>query len=155
MGNIALTTVKNADQEKIEIKDWRGHHITTIDDEFIDKFARVVGVTATCVYMVLCRHSGVERISWPSLELIGDKLGIAKRTVLRAVSILEDHRIIKVDRPKGSHNIYHLLEKAKWRQDQRIPRTRRTPAGRKWQGEGDDTRVTWQGTKMRPMSERR
>ena len=74
MEKIRLMTEQKTDREKIEIRDWRGHHITTIDDEFIDKYARVVGLLAFGVYMILCRHSGIERSCWPSLELIADKL---------------------------------------------------------------------------------
>ncbi len=117
MGNVKLIADKKEDLKKIEIRDWRGHHITTIDDEFIDKMARLIGVYAFGVYVILCRHSGVEKSCWPSVELISDKLGMSERKVRSSVKVLELYHVIKVSRRRGSHSVYHLLEKSKWKMD--------------------------------------
>lgn len=117
MGSIKVLHEQITDRGKIEIRDERGHHFTMVDDEFIDKFARVVGVQAFCVYMVLCRHSGRDKACWPSIGLISDKLGTSERVVRRSVKVLEGYRIISVQRPRGFHNTYHLLERSKWKAD--------------------------------------
>ena len=138
--------------KKIEIKDWRGHHITTVDDDFIDKFARHVGVDASMVYIVLCRHAGVERLCWPSIELISDKLSISQRLVMRSVKLLERHKMVKVERPRGSHNTYHLLEKLKWKVD--VSYVQHSPGKKATKVERDGVKVTWEGENMRPMRDR-
>jgi replication initiation and membrane attachment protein DnaB len=113
---VKITSRKKSDSDLVEIRDSRTH-FTVVDDLFIDVYARLVGVSALGVYVILCRHAGVDRSCWPSVVLIADKLDIGLSTVKRSIRILESFRILKVDRPRGSHNVYHLLDKEKWKKE--------------------------------------
>jgi hypothetical protein len=108
MNEIKLLSEKKSDLKKMEIIDDRGH-FTMVNDVFIDSYARAVGIYASMVYIVMCRHANISRDCWPSGELISDKLGISASSVKRAISVLESFKIILVNRTRGCHNVYRLL----------------------------------------------
>lgn len=90
------------------------------DNELIDLYARHFGVHATAVYLCLCRHANNEtQECFPSINMISEKLGISKSSVVRSLFILEKYDLISVLRTKeenGSplNNVYTLTSKNKW-----------------------------------------
>ena len=114
MNKIKLLQEKKEDLKKMEIIDDRGH-FTMVNDVFIDSYARHVGVYVGMVYLVMCRHANTSRDCWPSGGLISDKLGISQSSVNRAIGVLESYKIIIVNRTRGCHNVYRLLDKSKWK----------------------------------------
>ncbi len=107
-------------EKLIEIRDQRRRQMFRIDDEYIDKYARICGVNATAVYMSLCRHVNGKQESFPSIQRIGFQHGISKPTIIKAIKELEAHGIITVKRerdPKTKRqmvNIYTLMDVASW-----------------------------------------
>jgi hypothetical protein len=114
MNEIKLLKENRVDLKKMEIRDERGH-FTMVNDAFIDDYARHVGIYAAMIYVVMCRHANISRDCWPSGDLIGDKLGISPSSVKRGISTLESYKIIIVNRTRGCHNVYRLLDKSKWK----------------------------------------
>jgi hypothetical protein len=99
----------------MEIRDAREKEFFIIDDAYFNGFAKVCGVMATAVYMGLCRHAGKDQTCFPSVELMGARLGAGKSSIMRGLRELETHKIIKVDRLQGQPNIYTLLNKKHWK----------------------------------------
>lgn len=107
--------VNTAYRGKIEIRDAREKAFFIIDDEYFNGFSRICGVQATLVYMALCRHAGKDQTCFPSVDLMSERLGVSRRSIIRGLKSLEDHRVIKVDRVRGESNIYTLTNKRVWR----------------------------------------
>ena len=103
------------DNKPFEVRDAREKEFFFVDDAYLNGYAREVGPDASMVYFTLCRHASSEQLCYPSVELISDKTGLSRSTVLRSIKILEKHFIVKVDRIKGQPNIYTLLNKRKWK----------------------------------------
>lgn len=104
------------------IRDTRNKSHYIVDDEYLNGYAKVCGIYATGVYNVLCRHADFHtQKSFPSAQLISEKLGISKRTVFNALEKLEAYNIIirdKVRSPKTGrwrHNTYTLVDKSLWK----------------------------------------
>jgi glutamine synthetase type III len=106
--------VAGRDDETFVIRDIRDKFLM-MDNAFIDSHARKCGAYATSVYLSLCRHAGQDQGCFPSVRLIGEKMGISKRQVIRALEILEYYKIIKVSRFVGEHNAYVLMDKSCWK----------------------------------------
>lgn len=108
-------------EKLIEIRDQRRRQMFRIDDEYLDKYARICGVNATAVYMSLCRHVNGKQESFPSIGRIMSQHGFGSHnTVRKAIKELEVHGIITVKRerdPKTKRqmvNIYTLMDVASW-----------------------------------------
>jgi hypothetical protein len=97
-----------------EVRDLKGGGFFQVSDEFFDGYAKGLGTACTLVYMALCRYAGGDQTCFPSVELIGDKLGISTATVSRGLKELERRKVIKVSRVKGKSNIYTLLSNKVW-----------------------------------------
>jgi hypothetical protein len=117
--DIKKRIVQKKENEKngksMEIRDAREHEWFYVDNVFIDKFARKIGIYAVSVYLSLCRHANKEQTTWPSIHLISDEIGITGRSTSKGLKSLEDHCLIRVDRVTGQSNIYTLLNKRKWK----------------------------------------
>ena len=90
-----------------------------VDYAYLNGYAKICGVSASMVYLTLCRHAGNDQKCWVSMEMIADKIAITKRTVVRSIKTLESHNIINVIREKGEdgkqkNNIYYLADKKHW-----------------------------------------
>lgn len=111
-----------------KIRDNRRKEMFRMDDEYLNGYARICGVVATCVYVSLCRHANKEQSSWPSLRLIQEELAIGSHhTVVKAIRKLEEWKIIEVIRTKNQGNnrqevnTYVLLDKTAWKQKPMAP----------------------------------
>ncbi len=101
-------------KDGFEVRDLRDKEWFIVDDRYLNGYARYCGIYATGVYLVLCRHADKEQSCFPSVALIAEKLNISKRQVLRALETLKEYRIIRIDKDKGKHNVYYLLDKKHW-----------------------------------------
>jgi hypothetical protein len=117
---IASKNRNRKNDDKIEIRDSREREFFIVDDRFMDVYARICGVYATCVYLALCRHVGKDQTCWPSINLLSEKLGMTTRSVIRSTKVLEHHKIIQIDKVKGDSNIYTLLNKRHWKKEKNV-----------------------------------
>jgi hypothetical protein len=108
------------EQEQIEIRDHRNKQWFWVDDEYLNGYARLLRPNSTLVYLALCRHANKEQQSWPSYDLLMEKLGLARATISNAIKELEEWRIIRVERSRNEQtkrqnpNVYILLDKRSW-----------------------------------------
>jgi len=100
-------------EAEFEVRDRRGG-MYQVDDDYLNGWAKKCGIHATGVYNVLCRHAGRDQSCFPSMALMADKLAISVRQVSRAVKILENHRIIEIERASGGKNKYWLTDRSEW-----------------------------------------
>lgn len=100
---------------EFEVRDLRDKHWFIVDDAYLNGYARACGTSATCVYLVLCRHADKDQKCWPSIRLIARKLGISQVTVQKAIGILLDYRIIKKSGKPGKSTLYTLVDKSLWK----------------------------------------
>lgn len=104
-----------------KIRDLRIKEKFFMDDKYLNEYARLCGIYATCVYVSLCRHANKEQMCFPSKKLIGEELKISERTVFSAIKTLEKWNIIKIKkrgRKLSGHfksNIYILIDKSNWK----------------------------------------
>jgi len=107
--------------ERIEVRDQRGGGWFWAHNEFIDRAAHLVGPIAGAIYMSLARHANqVSQASWPSLSTLAREWGISRPTVCKAIKILEEYGLIKVERhPEAARrhiaNIYILTHPSTWK----------------------------------------
>lgn len=104
----------------IKIRDRRRKQYFTIDDEYLNGYARYLGATASMVYISLCRHASKQQQAYPSQKLIAEELGINERIVSQKIRLLEQARLISIDKVKRKdgtwlNNLYTLLDKTEWR----------------------------------------
>lgn len=106
----------------IRIIDGRNKEKFQIDDFYLDHYAKMCGWNATLVYLCLCRHAdSVTQESFPSIEMMAEKVGVSYNTIRRGIKILTDWGIIEVRRDKNEagqwlRNTYKLLDKSTWKQ---------------------------------------
>lgn len=104
----------------IKIRDRRRKQFFTIDDEYLNGYARYLGTTASMVYISLCRHASKEQTAYPSQKLIAEEIGANERIVSQKIKLLEQYRLIKIEKVKRQdgtwlNNLYTLLDKTEWR----------------------------------------
>ena len=90
-----------------------------VDDEYIDKMAKLCGWKASLVYFSLCRHVNKDQECFPSITLMAQQHGVSRPTIMNGISVLEQRNIIAVGktRSKGGkwlNNTYTLLDKTGW-----------------------------------------
>jgi len=104
----------------MEIRDSRHKEWFWLDNEYLNGYAKHLGMSCTVVYLSLCRHANNQtQKCFPSMDLIAEENGISKDTVIRAVKKLEEWNIISVQRGKNvlgqqENNVYTLLAKNEW-----------------------------------------
>ena len=102
------------EKDEFVVRDMR-RDFFMVDNLFIDEYARKCGAYATSVYFALCRHANHDQTCFPSHALIGEKLAISRRQVVRAIEILEYYKIVKVSRFIGEPNVYTLAGVSCWK----------------------------------------
>jgi hypothetical protein len=111
-----LSKVKENTTNTFELRDLRERDWFTVDNEFVKgKWLRLLKGCPTSVYFALCRHADEKMLSFPGVLHLIDETGYGKLQIMRSIKMLEFHRLISVDREKGQHNIYSLLNKRHWR----------------------------------------
>ena len=101
---------------QFEVRDMRHKEKFSVDDVYLNGFAKKCGIYATGVYVSLCRHADNKtQECWPSLKKIAEELNISLPMVQRAIKILEKNQIIIKKRlGKKLNNRYVLLDKSEW-----------------------------------------
>jgi len=105
----------------MEIRDNRQKEWFWLDNEYLNGYAKHLGVSCTVVYISLCRHAdNKSQTCFPSMKLIAEENAISTRTIVRATAILEEWGIIKITKSKKddgtqANNIYTLLAKSMWK----------------------------------------
>ena len=88
------------EQLKLKIRDKRQKGWFYLDNDYLNGYARVLGISATGVYLSLCRHADNNQFCFPSQKLIADELAISERTVRTAIKSLADYKIIAINGEK-------------------------------------------------------
>lgn len=105
----------------MEIRDNRQKEWFWLDNEYLNGYAKHLGVYCTAVYISLCRHADQKTQScYPSMKLIAEENGMSVKTVERATKILEDWKVIDIKRSKKedgtqANNVYTLTAKSGWK----------------------------------------
>ncbi|MCX6758996.1 MAG: helix-turn-helix domain-containing protein [Candidatus Nealsonbacteria bacterium] len=98
-----------------KVRDKRKEHRYYIDNEFLNGYAKNVGVYGQSVYMALCRHAKDETC-FPSLKHLAIELGISIASAERGIKKLKACNIIVVERRgKTQSNVYWLLDRSEWK----------------------------------------
>lgn len=105
----------------MKIRDNRDKNWFWMDNEYLNGYAKHLGVSCTAVYLSLCRFANNEsQKCFPSMDLIADQNGITRRTVITAIQRLEEWGIVNVERSRGAdgknvNNVYTLMAKELWK----------------------------------------
>jgi len=105
----------------MEIRDARNKEWFWMDNEYLNGYAKFLGVSCTVVYFSLCRHADNKtQECFPSMKLIAEENAISTRTVVRATAELEKWGIVKISKSKKddgtqANNVYTLLAKSEWK----------------------------------------
>ena len=103
-------------KQNFDVRDLRQKDQFITDDQFLNGYARFVGIYAVGVYGSLCRHANKEQNSWPSIRKICEELSISRNSVIEAVKKLEFWNIVKKKRiGKTANNRYWLIHKKNWK----------------------------------------
>ena len=101
--------------KSFKVRDKRKSNRYYIDNEFLNGYAKAVGVYGQSVYLALCRHSRNESC-FPGQLHLATELGISVGSVKKGIKILAEWNIIKVKRRgKTQSNIYWLLDRTEWK----------------------------------------
>ena len=104
------------ENEKFEVKDDREKEWYKAKNEFIDEYAKYLGIYAVGVYHSLCRHSNKEKKCFPSIKKIKEELAIGKNSTIESIKRLEFFNIIeKIRIGKKCTNRYVLNKKSEWK----------------------------------------
>jgi predicted transcriptional regulator len=102
--------------EEFEVRDLRDKNWFILDNEFLNGYAKYIGIYAVGVYSSLSRHAGIKQKAYPSQRLIAEELDIGKNKIIESIRSLEFWNIIRKKRV-GLHcnNRYYLLKKVFWK----------------------------------------
>lgn len=108
-------------KKQFKVRDLRRKDKYTVDDEYLNGYAKLCGVYATAIYNSLCRHANKDQESWPSVDLMADQHGINRCSVLKGIKLLKEWGIIEVTQEKDGktkrqlNNTYWLIDKSEWK----------------------------------------
>lgn len=109
------------ENDKFIVRDLRQKDHFTIDDAYLNGYAKTLGAYATLVYLSLCRHANFDtQRAFPSQKLIAEEHAISDRQVRREIEKLEFMKIVAIERNKKNdgtwlNNTYILLDKSQWK----------------------------------------
>lgn len=120
--------MKQNNNKEIVVRDMRKRSHFSVDDLFVDEYARVCGPYAVCVYMCLCRHANFKtQESFPSIKVIANKTRISEDSANRGLKTLISYGIITKERSRHPNtgrwvsNSYVLIDKSKWKHLEEAP----------------------------------
>jgi len=103
-------------EKKFDVRDLRKKDKFVVDDQFLNGYAKFVGIYAVGVYSSLCRHANKKQKCWPSIEKIKQELDIGRNSIIQAIKRLSFWNIIKKIRVgKKLTNRYYLVDKSEWK----------------------------------------
>src|SRR3954451_15405663 len=108
-------------EDQFLVRDLRNKQHFIVDDAYLNGYAKLCGPNATLVYLCLCRHADRHQESFPSVQLMAEKTGISRDSVMRGIKKLIEWNIIGKERErrqdaKWLNNRYILLDKTVWKQ---------------------------------------
>lgn len=106
-------------KDNIKIRDRRNKGWFYLDNEYLNGLGKHFGPIGISVYVSLCRHANSKQECYPSQDLIGKEIGVARITVAKYVKLLEKHNVINITKQKSKNNafsntLYILLDKTEW-----------------------------------------
>jgi hypothetical protein len=107
-------------EDQFLVRDLRNKQHFIVDDEYLNGYAKLCGPSATLVYLCLCRHADRHQESFPSVQLMAEKTGISRDSVMRGIKKLIEWNIISKERERREdatwlNNRYVLLDKSVWK----------------------------------------
>lgn len=112
------------------IRDRREKGYCMVDNEFIDKYIKILSAPAFKVYFAICRHANNEETSWPSYKMFKEKFGLSETSISKALRELENGGFVKIIRKKDEEthrqqsNNYVLLHRTAWLKPEEILKSR-------------------------------
>jgi hypothetical protein len=109
-----------SENDSFLVRDLRNKQHFIVDDAYLNGYAKLCGPNATLVYLCLCRHSDRHQESFPSVQLMAEKTGISRDSVMRGIKKLIEWNIISKERERREdaiwlNNRYVLLDKTVWK----------------------------------------
>lgn len=96
----------------------KGPRFTKLYDKGLDRISNLVtlkgGPTVTKVWVFLVRHCGHDNAVCCPIDLMASALEVHRRSVIRAVKILQDHHALVVAK-MGGVNVYILNDQEIWK----------------------------------------
>ena len=99
-----------SNQEKIEIRDLRNGGWYWVHKAVIREYASKVGAIGIVVYNFLASLADRSQVCFPSQKYIAERLGYSRATVSKKIKLLEENRLIRVEKRSRYHRVYHLLK---------------------------------------------
>lgn len=102
--------VRPDDKGWIEVRDARDPGWTWIDNELIDRFGPELGPGGIAIYLALARLANNEtQECWPSVETLGQMVGIASRvTVRKHLRKLQHLKLVQVEQRHDLGDLTHI-----------------------------------------------
>jgi len=95
---------------QFRVRDLRRGGWFWVENRILEEHGVELGAAGVAVYCVLARHAGREdQVAWPSRERICAMLGMGHSQVSRALRILEEVGLVRIERRRGAVNVYQLL----------------------------------------------
>ena len=91
-----------------------------MEDEYLDKMAKLCGWKATLVYTSICRHIDKKTQScFPSITTMATRHKVSRTSILKGIAILKERGVIEVQKkktPSGRwlNNTYTLIDRSEW-----------------------------------------
>ncbi len=99
----------------IVVRDMRTNERFWVHDLVVDEYGPLLGADVFAIYCSLSCMANKDQYCWPSLSRLARHWGKGRATVVRAVTLLSDLKLIHVQRGMNedgskANNVYYLLE---------------------------------------------
>lgn len=84
-----------------------------IDNEFLNGYAKKVGLAGQSVYMALCRHER-EGKAFPGVRHLSAELNVSIGFISKGIKNLANYGIIKTSKGRQGKYTYYLIDHSKW-----------------------------------------
>jgi biotin operon repressor len=95
---------------KIEVRDLRNGNWYWIHRAVIKEYTPKIGATGIAVYNFLASCADTRQSCFPSQKYIAEHLGYSRATVNKAIQVLEENKLIRIEKRSRYHCVYHLLK---------------------------------------------
>ena len=99
----------------IVVRDMRTNERFWVHDMIVDEYGPLLGADVFAIYSSLSCMANKDQYCWPSLSRLARHWGKGRATIVRAVTLLSDLKLIHVQRGMNddgskANNVYYLLE---------------------------------------------
>ena len=117
-GSTPVSTSRDVDallEGGIVVRDMRTNERFWVHDIILDEYGPLLGADVFAIYCSLSCMANKEQYCWPSLSRLARHWGKGRATIVRAVTMLSDLKLIHVQRGMNedgskANNVYYLLE---------------------------------------------